>query len=134
MMKQFIVKAFAGAGILLCGLTANAQPQSRYDYRYRYNDDQTRLLWRVQANLDRAAANTIDSGDRYRIISAKQEVMDVRNDLANGRMDNRELQQAIRSVRQVLNTATLTPRDRDILENDLVRMRELRVSSFRDWR
>ena len=134
MMKKFIVKAFAGAGILLCGLTANAQPQSRYDYRYRVNDEQTRLLRRVQAHLDRAAVNTINSGDRFVINNARQEVAEVRNDFASGQMDNRELNQAIRAVRQVLNTATLAPRDRDILERDLIRMRELRTSNFRELR
>jgi hypothetical protein len=134
MMKRFIMKAFAGAGILLCGLTANAQPQSRYDYRYRTGDDQTRLLWRIQADLDRAAMNTFDRGDRIRIANAKQEVMDVRNDVSAGTLDNRELNQAIRSVRQVLNTTQLNQHDRDILESDLVRLRDLRNSTFRNWR
>ena len=134
MMKKFILRTFAGAGILLCGLTANAQPQYRYD-RYSGTDDYNRTLWRVQSNLDRAAANTWNHDDRYRLSTARQEVIDVRNDLSAGRVDNRELNQAIRALRHALNNSNLTRRDREILENDLSRLRSLRMQSgYRDLR
>jgi len=134
MMKTFILRTFAGAGILLCGLTANAQPQYRYDRYYGTNDD-NRALWRIQSDLDRAAANTWNHEDRYRLSAAKQEVSDVRNDLSAGRVDNRELNQAIRALRQALNSSNLTMRDREILENDLSRLRSLRMQSgYRDLR
>ena len=138
MRKQILMKAVASAGILFCGLTANAQYQPQYPNRYeqypnRYEQrrhdiqEQNRLFDRVRADLDQAASSfTNGPGDRFRLNAARQQVNDIQNLVSSGNFDERELQQAIGALRRVVNNNRLSDRTRDDLERDLERMRELR--------
>ena len=135
-MRNLMTKAVAGAGLLVCGLTANAQypyqtPQGQYQ-RYRSDSrDVDRVLSRAQNHLDRATLNfRMDRDDRFRIETAQQQLSDVQLRLANGQYDQRELNQAIMALRRVVNNNQLPEAIRFRIENDLNQLREFR----RDWR
>src|SRR5258705_10466040 len=124
MMRQ-LMKAVAGAGILFCGLTANAQYQPQYQYPNRYerrNDvqEQSRLFDRIRADLDHASTSSwIGAGDRFRINAAREQLNDLQNLVASGNFDEQELNQAIFALRRVVNNNRLPDRTRDDLEQDL---------------
>jgi ribosome-binding ATPase YchF (GTP1/OBG family) len=130
MRTNILMKAVAGAGLLFCGLTANAQYQPQYDrYEQRRYDiqEQMRLFERIRADLNRAGSNfRLDRDDRFRIDIAHQQLNDMQNMVVSGNFDERELQQAIRSLRRVVNQNPMPQRVRDNLEVDLERLRELR--------
>src|SRR5262245_43303319 len=124
-MRNLITRAIAGAGLLFCGLTANAQypyqtPQSPYQ-RYRSDlRDVERVLSRAQNHLERATLNFwIDRDDRFRIQTAQQELSDIQFRLVNGQYDQRELNQAILALRRVVNNNQLPEGIRFTIENDL---------------
>ena len=129
-MKQLLMKAVAGAGILFCGFTANAQYQPQYPNRYehRYDiQDHSRLFDRIRADLDRASASFwTGPGDRFRLNAAREQLNDLQNLVASGNFDGQELNQAIVALRRVVNNNRLSDRTREDLEQDLERMRELR--------
>src|ERR1043165_9939718 len=132
-MRNLVIKAVAGAGLLLSGITASAQYpyqyQPRDQARYRYNDtqDERQLVERIQADLNRASASFfMSSSDRYRIDAAREQLNDVENLLNSGTLNRRELGEAMFALRRVLNSNTLSERSRDMLENDLNRLQELR--------
>jgi len=127
------MKAVAGAGMLFCGLTANAQYQPQYQYPNRYEQrrydiqDQNRLFDRVRADLERASASFMTGpGDRFRLNAAREQLNDIQNLVSSGNFDEHELQQAIVALRRVVNNNRLSDRTREDLERDLERMRELR--------
>ena len=140
-MKNLIIKAVAGAGILFTGVAANAQypyqyqPQDRYEqrYGYRYGVEEAQLFDRIRAHLDRASMSPFtNAGDRFRINAARQELTDIENMMSSGQFSRREFNEAIRSLRRVINTNGLRDRNRELLENDLYRLQELRLRS--NWR
>ena len=135
-MRNLMSKAVMGAGLMFCGLTANAQypyqtPQSQYQ-RYRTDSrDVYRVLSRAQNHLNRATVNQwMDRDDRLRIETAQQELNDMQLRLSNGQYDQRELNQAIVALRRVVNNNQLPSATRYRIENDLTQLREFR----RDWR
>jgi hypothetical protein len=134
-MRNLMTKAIAGAGLLFCAMSANAQypyqtPQSQYQQNWGDRGIE-RTLNRVQNDLDRAALSPwLDRDDRFRIETARQQVSDIQYRLNSGQFDQRELNEAIVALRRVVNNNQLNPGVRMRLENDLVRMRDIR----RDWR
>ena len=135
-MRNLMSKAVMGAGIMFCGLTANAQypyqtPQSQYQ-RYRGDArDVERIVSRAQNRLERATLNSwTDRDDRFRIETAQQELNDIQLRLSNGQYDQRELNQAIMALRRVVKNNQLPSATRYRIENDLTQLREFR----RDWR
>src|ERR1051326_4057762 len=137
MRKKILMNAVAGAGMLFCGLTANAQYKPQYEYPNRYEQrrydvqEQNRLFDRIRADLDHASNSFwMAPGDRYRLNSAREQLNDIQNMVSNGNFDQREMTEAIVALRRVVNNNRLSDRTRDDLERDLERLRELRMN----WR
>jgi hypothetical protein len=133
MRKKLLMKAVAGAGLLFCGVSANAQYQPQYQYPNRYEQrrydiqEQNRLLDRTRADLDRAALSFgMGPGDRYRLNAAREQLNDIQNLMSSGSFDQQELNQAVVALRRVVNNNRLSDRTRDNLERDLEQMREFR--------
>jgi hypothetical protein len=135
-MRNLMTKAVAGAGLLFCGITANAQypyqtPRGQYQRNRSDLRDVDRVLSRAQNHLERATLNSgMDRDDRRRIDTAQQELSDIQLRLANGQYDQRELNEAILALRRVVNNNQLPQAARFRIENDLNQLREFR----RDWR
>ncbi len=138
-MNRLFSRSVVGAGMLLCGIVAQAQyyPGQRYPGRddgygsyggYRGGNRDYALFDRVQVDLDRAAANSyMSGGDRRRVQKARQDLADFQNRWSRGRFDRHELDEAIGRVQSVVNISRLSYRDRAALQDDLYRMREFRA-------
>jgi hypothetical protein len=142
-MKNVLLRTIAGTGLLLFGLSAGmAQDRDRDRGRDRDRDDtyyqsrdtffrdqrwKARLFERVRDDLDRVQASTFPvSRDEFRIAKTKQELNELQSKLAAGRYDQPELDDAISSLQKVVDSNKLSPRDREMLADDLNRMRDYR--------
>lgn len=137
MIDRIASKLFAiatvGTGLLAIGFPGAAQyryADSSYDSQ-RYGDRGNRgsLFDRVQHHLDRSASNPyLSSGTRHRVDKARREVWDFQRRWNEGRFDKGQLDDAIGSVQHVVDSDSLDYRDRRVLQDDLMRMREFRSS------
>jgi hypothetical protein len=137
-MNHIIRKGLAAAGLLIFAGVAGAQDRDRRDrdpdwYHSdrddRYRDDRwkARLFWQVREDLEHVQASTFPIGrDQYRLQRTKQELNELQDKLARGVYDERELDEVIGAMQRVVADNRLSPRDRDVLSDDLKRMREYR--------
>ncbi len=143
-MKHALLRAMAGAGLLLFGITAGmAQDRDRgredgwyrsRDTFYRGHEWRAHLFQRVREDLDRVQAATFPGGrDDFRIATTKQELNELQDKYAAGRYDQPELDDVIAALQRVVASNRLSPRDRDMLNDDLNRLRDYR-EHHDDWR
>ena len=91
----------------------------------------------VLADLDRAAADVgyLSRGEMARFNHARQEIAEFQSKWERGFFDRHELDDVIGSLQRVVSSNRLRYQDRDILFNDLQRLREIRSRSvYRDRR
>jgi outer membrane biogenesis lipoprotein LolB len=98
------------------------------DERYREGDRwRQRLFWHVREDLEHVQTATFPVGrDQFRIQRTKQELNEMQDKLARGIYDERELNDVIGALSRVVADNRLSPRDRDVLNDDLRRLREYR--------
>jgi hypothetical protein len=99
--------------------------RERQDF-YRGGDWRGRLFGRVQQDLDYVSRYSFRGDDRYRLTSVDRELDDLQRDFASGRWDRRALNDVIDSLARVIADNRLAPRDRQLLQDDLDRLRNLR--------
>lgn len=85
-----------------------------------------RLFARVRQDLDYVSGSTFRGDDRYRLAAVYRELDDLQRDYASGHWDRRALDDVVQSLDRVAQDNRLSPRDRDLLRDDLSRLRELR--------
>jgi hypothetical protein len=141
-MKHPLLKTIAGAGLLLCGIiNVQAAPQYRdedpwHRSREAFYEEQSwkmHLFDRVREDLDHVQTLAFSGGDEDRIVRTKQVLGDLQSRLADGRYDRPELDDAIAALTRVVADNRLSSRDRDMLNDDLNRMRDYR-EHHEDWR
>lgn len=93
---------------------------------YRGRDWRAQLFARVRQDLDFVSRNTFRGDDRYRLDRVYRELDDLQRDYASGRWDRRALDDVVQSLDRVVDDNRLSPRARDVLRDDLTRLRELR--------
>jgi len=138
-MKHILLRTLAGTGLLLFGLTAGMaqdrdRDRDRDDSWYRTRDSfyheqqwKAHMFQRVREDLDRVQANTFPlSKDEFRIARTKQELGELQDKLASGRYDQPQLDDVIAGLQRVIDSNKLSPRDRDMLTDDLNRLRDYR--------
>lgn len=129
-MRTFLGKTLIGSGLVLTGLTAAAQYPPRPENR-RYEERDRRVdefLDRLRVDLDRADENAFPfSGDHWRIARANQALNDFQSDWNSGNYDRRDLNRLIASVQRVADQNRLPGHYRDILLQDLDRMRNFQA-------
>lgn len=139
-MRHVLLRSIAGTGLLLFGLSAYAQPPRDRDEdrwrEYRESDRfyRGRLFDRVRADLDRVQADTFHGSDQYRLARAKEELNEMQTAFNERRYDAREMQDVMAAMNRVLSDNRLSGRDRDMLQDDLARLREFRDRHERDFR
>jgi len=111
----------------------SAGPQGDYD---RWHDErrgwsreqwQGRIFERVREDLDHVETESFSGrGDRYRLAQVRQELDEMQGKLSAGRYDERELDDVIATLANVVRDNRMSPRDRDILSDDLSRLRDFR--------
>jgi hypothetical protein len=116
--------------MLACfGFTAAAQDWY-HDRDSRFRDEQWRhhLFAHVRMDLDHVQSVTWPGGrDRYRIDRTKHELDELQGKLERGFYDPRELNEVIGSLNRVVADNRMGPRDREILHDDLNRLRDYRA-------
>ena len=96
------------------------------DEFYRGGEWQGQLFARIRRDLDYASRDAFRGDDRYRLDRTYRELDELQRDYASGRWDREELDDVIRALDRVVDDNRLPPRSRDILRNDLERLRDLR--------
>src|SRR5262252_1685800 len=137
-MKRVVTGIFFGAGLFLFGASAFGQDHGRpgmsFQDRDRYwGHDRMAREWRgafydhLQADLSRAQRSRYLRGDDLgRFDRAHREVGQFSAKWERGVFDPREMDQAIASVQRVVDIPSLRRDDRDLLREDLRRMRDFR--------
>ena len=138
-MRHILMQVIAGAGLLVFGTTMGVAQDRDHDrdhdrdgwYQSRdtfYHGEHWRasLFQRVREDLDRVQASSFRGSDELRIDRTKQELNELQTKLAAGRYDQPELDEVIAAMTRVVDSNRLSPRDRDVLNDDLSRMRDYR--------
>ena len=140
-MKRNLFTGMACSGLLLFSLTAGqALAQYHDDDSWHHTREgfftgdnwRMHLFERVRTDLDHVQSVAFAGSDEYRIAQTKQEVADLQGKLIEGRYDQPELDQVVAGLERVLADNRLSPRDRDMLSDDLSRVRDYRAH-HEDW-
>jgi hypothetical protein len=142
-MKKTLWKGLTGTGMLLLALCGSVNAQDRYG-RYDdrrdgyYQNDRRSPVDRLQADLNRAEANTRAWGrERGRFDKVRREAAEFERKWASGRYDRGELDDVIGNLQHLVDSRILDRRDRDVLVSDLYQLREFRTQMSRggdNWR
>ncbi len=138
-MRNLFLKSIMTSGLLLLGTAAYSQDRDRDrgdrdrdEERYHRDDRgaqwwQGRMFERVRADLDHIQAVTIPfSGDQYRLNKVKQELNELQAKMAENRYDQGPLEDVISAMQRVVSDNHLSGRDREMLNDDLNRLRSFR--------
>jgi hypothetical protein len=140
-MSRNLLKSIGAAGILFFGLslshaTAQYRDQDSWhhdrDSYYRGQEWRMQLFNRVREDLNHVQATAFTGGDMERINRTKEELGDLQGKLASNRYDQPELDRVISSLTRIVADNRLAPRDREMLTDDLNRVREYR-EHHSDW-
>jgi hypothetical protein len=86
------------------------------------------LFQQVRSDLEYVASTTFQTGgDRHRFEQTFHELDELQGKLSARRYDERELDEVIGALQHVVRDNRLRPRDRDLLADDLNRLREFRA-------
>jgi hypothetical protein len=105
------------------------------DFYYRdreswFRGDNWRSMFfqRIRQDLDHVTSGAFPfSGDRARLARTQMELDELQAKLARGFYDERELDEVIGAMQTVVSANRMSPRDRDMLTDDLSRLRDFRV-------
>src|SRR4029077_20860572 len=91
---------------------------------YRGQNWRGQLFQRVREDLEHVQSATFPlGGDQFRLASTRHELDELQSKLAAGRYDERELDDVLQALQRVVQDNRMTGRDRDVLADDLNRLR-----------
>lgn len=129
-MRNIFRYASAAAALLLLVGSALAQPPDWYAHREeRFRGEQWRahMFAEIHEDLDHVHTTVFHGRDELRMVRTKQELNELQNDLAAHRYSEAKLDDVIAAMQRVVADNRMSPRDRDILNDDLRRLREYRA-------
>jgi len=130
MRKIFLRSSSAAAFLVLAGV-ALAQPPDWYAHReerYRGEQWRARMFTEIHEDLNHVQSTTFSGPrDEYRLVRTKQELDQLQTDLTAHRYDEAKLDQVIGTLQRVVADNRMSPRDRDLLKDDLSRLRDYRA-------
>jgi hypothetical protein len=105
----------------------DAYHRDRDEY-FRGQDWRLRFFQRIREDVQHVRAETFPfTGDQYRLANVAQQLDELQSNLTAGRYDERLLDDVIGAMQRVVRDNRLAPRDRDVLTDDLNRMRDYRA-------
>ena len=114
--------------LILASLISIAFAQDWYhdrDERYRGEQWRSQLFSNVRQDLDHIwSARNASEKENARLDRTKEELAKMQADLDQGRFDNGLLNDVIDSLRKSANDQRLSPRDRDVLNDDVNRLHD----------
>jgi hypothetical protein len=138
-MKRILLSSVAGAGLLVFSLTAVAQDRDRdsyYSERDAYFHEQQwkmHFFERVKQDVEHVRAVTWPEGrDQYRLDRTVDQLSELQSKLADHVYDGRDLDDVIDVLTRVVTDNRMAGRDRDVLSDDLSRLRDYR-EHHDDW-
>src|ERR1700674_3077208 len=122
------MKRILTAGVILAALAFSAAAQDWYhdrEERFRGEQWRQRVFMHVRTDLEHIwSANRAADRERTRLETTKQELTKMQADLDQGRWDNGILNDVIDSIRKSSNDDRLAQRDRAVLADDVVRLKQ----------
>lgn len=119
------------AVLILASLTSTAFAQDWYhDREERFRGDQWRphVFAYVNEDLDHIrSARHASEKENARLDRTREELTKMQADLDQGRFDNGLLNDVIDSLRKSANDQRLSPRDRDVLNDDVNRLHDYQL-------
>jgi hypothetical protein len=116
------------AVVIVATLAFGAAAQDWYhdrDERFRGEEWRSHIFTYVRTDLDHIwSAVRASDEERRRLDKTKEELAKMQGDLDQGRWDNGILNDVIDSMRKSSNDNRLAERDRGVLADDLVRLKE----------
>jgi hypothetical protein len=141
-MTRILLSSIAGAGLFLFSFCAGAQDRLGQDQIYHSDRDvyfhgehwRARVFERVREDVEHVRSTTWPSGggDEYRLDKTVSELNELQDKLAHRSYDEHELDDVIASLGKVASYNRMPSRDRDILNDDVNRLREYR-EHHADW-
>ena len=129
-MHKIYRRLTAAAAFLLLAGAAAAQDSDWYhqrEERYRGEHWRGRLFAEVREDLDHVHTSVFAARDEYRMVRTKEELNELQDSLAAHRYDEAKLDNVIRAMQKVVADNRMRDRDRDMLNDDLQRMRDYRA-------
>jgi hypothetical protein len=103
------------------------------DNFYRGEGWKMRLFERVREDVTRVQQASFSRGDEYRLSKTIEELNDLQTKLTASNYDEPELDRVIGALGRVVADNRLNPKDRDVLTDDLSRLRDYR-EHHANWR
>ena len=121
------MQRFLTIGVIMTAFTLSAVAQDWYherDERFRGEQWRGHVFMHVRSDLEHVWSGRASDKERRRIERTEEELTKMQADLDQGRFDNGILNDVIDSIRKSANDDRLAPRDRDVLADDLVRLKD----------
>ena len=122
------MKRIITAGVIFAALALSASAQDWYhdrDERFRGEGWRPHVFEHVRTDLEHVwSAVRASDKERTRLERTKEELTHMQADLDHGRWDNGILNDVIDSIRKSSNDDRLAQRDRAVLADDVVRLKE----------
>jgi hypothetical protein len=118
---------FLTVGVILASFAVSAAAQDWYrerEERYRGEEWRPHIFMHVRNDLEHVWSGHAADRERRRLERTKEELTQMQADLDQGRWDNGILNDVIDSIRKSSNDDRLPPRDRDVLADDVNRLKE----------
>jgi hypothetical protein len=128
-MRNIFHRAGAAAAFLLLAGAALAQPPDWYAHREeRFRDEhwRARLFAEVKEDLNHVQAATFSGRDEFRLARTKQELDELQGDLVSRRYSQQKVDDVVNAMQRVVADNRMSPRDREILNQDLQHLRDYR--------
>jgi hypothetical protein len=121
------MRRFLTASLIMAALAFTGTGQDWYhDREERFRGEQWRghIFMHVRSDLEHVWSGRAADKERERLERTKEELTKLQADLDQGRFDNGILNDVIDSIRKSSNDERLAPRDRDILADDVGRLKD----------
>ena len=122
---------FLTVGAILASFALSAAAQDWYherEERFRGEQWRAHLFMHVRSDLEHVWSGRAADRERERLEKTKEELTKMQADLDQGRWDNGILNDVIDSIRKSSNDDRLAPKDRNILADDVGRLKEFQDS------
>ena len=117
----------ARTAVIVMALASSVAAQDWYrerEERFRGERWRAHLFTHVRTDLEHVWSGRAADKERKRLEKTEEELTKMQADLDQGRWDNGLLNDVIDSIQKSANDERLPPRDRDILADDLRRLKE----------
>ena len=130
------MQRFLTVGVIMTALALTAVAQDWYherEERFRGEQWRAHVFVHVRSDLEHVWSGRASDKERERLERTEEELTKMQADLDQGRFDNGILNDVIDSIRKSANDDRLPPRDRNVLADDMVRLKDYQVH-HEHWR